>query len=406
MNGISNIIKKELTRVFMDKKLVISLFILPVLLIVGVYALIGQLQASFLNNIEEHTPIIYIQNEPEGFDEYIGSTGFTADIEYMKVTDDTKEIKNKIIEGTIDAFVVFEGGFLNKTTNYKEGDAIPEVKTYYNPSEEYSSLARNSFVEMVINSYQKKLLSQRIGNLDNIIVFNVDLDPSSSIILDEEKATGRLLGIMLPYFITMMLFAGAMSLGVDAITGEKERGTLASMLITPLKRSEIVMGKLLSLTILSCMSAAIYAIAMIIAMPMMLESLSGGEKSGVSLQFSAVQMIQLLAIMLSLVFLYVCIVALVAVFAKTAKEASTYVTPIYILVIVAGMITMFQNGDAKQIHFAIPIYGSAVSIQALLVGELSTVPFLTTIGSTVGTSLLIAFIITKAFNSERVMFNA
>ncbi|ROR25684.1 sodium transport system permease protein [Mobilisporobacter senegalensis] len=406
MKTINLIIKKELTRVFADKKLVVSLFVLPVVLIIGIYTLIGQMQKAMLNDIEKHTPIIYIQNEPEGFSDYIKTTGFDAEITGIKADDSLLDYKQKVMEGTIDTIVIFEEGFLDKIINYKEGDLIPEVKTYYNPSEDYSNKARNQFVETVLLTYQKQLLSGRIGNLNNILVFNIDLNPEESVIIDEEKATGKFLGMLLPYFITMMLFAGAMSLGVDAITGEKERGTLASMLITPIKRSEIVMGKLLSLTILSCMSAAVYAISMVIIMPMMLENLSGGETEGVVLTFSSIQIAQLLVIMLVLVFLYVSIVSLVAVFAKTAKEANTYVSPMYILVIVAGMITMFQKGDAGLFYHAIPIYGSAVAIQKLLIGELPVMAFLTTIGSTIVAAGLLVFIITKAFHSEKVMFNA
>lgn len=405
MNPIKLIIKKELTRVFSDKKLVVSLFILPVVLIIGMYALIGQMQQSMLNDIEEHIPVIYLQNEPEGFTDYINEAGFQSKIHKMDHNESINEYKQKIMDGKIDMVVVFEEGFLDKILDYKEGDSIPEVKTYYNPSEDYSNTARSQFVETVLMTYQKKLLGERIGNLDNITAFLVDVDPDTSIVMDEEKATGKFLGMILPYFITIMLFAGAMSLGVDAITGEKERGTLASMLITPVKRSKIVMGKLLSLTILSCMSAAVYAVSMVISMPMMLEDLSGGEAGGASITFNGIQIAQLLVIMLALVFLYVSIVSLVAVFAKTAKEANTYVTPMYILVIVAGMITMFQNGDGKFLSHIIPIYGSTVAIQELLMAELPATEFLATIGSTIVTAGILAFVITKAFNNERVMFN-
>ena len=56
-------------------------------------------------------------------------------------------------------------------------------------------------------------------------------------IINEQKASGQMLATMFPYLITILLFAGTMSLGVDTITGEKERGTMASMLVTPVKRA-------------------------------------------------------------------------------------------------------------------------------------------------------------------------
>lgn len=406
MNGISNIIKKELTRVFKDKKLVFSLFILPVIIMVGVYSLIGKLQTAMMDDVDKHVANVYMQNAPEGFEDFLASVKYTANITYLDGAQDINKVKTDIKSGSADLLVVFDEGFLTSVQGYKEGDGIPQVRTFYNPSEQYSATARSMFIETALTPYQQVLLSQRIGNLDTITVFRIDANAEESIVVDEKKATGKSLGMILPYFITMMLFAGAMSLGVDAITGEKERGTMASMLITPIKRSEIVIGKILSLTVLSCLSAAVYAVAMIITMPKMIESMNGDAASKIAISFSPVQIAELLAIMLSLVLLYVSLVALVAVYAKTAKEANTYISPMYMLVVVAGMITMFQNGKIKPIYHAIPIYGSAASIQKLLMGELPLGELGMTLASTLFLAGVLVALISQAFNSEKVMFNA
>jgi sodium transport system permease protein len=401
------IIKKELTRVFTDKKLVISLFILPVVLIIGMYVLVGTMQTSMSNDIEKHLPIVYIQNAPDDLKKVIAQSKYKADIQYIGEEEDIAGIKAEILNGDTDLLVVFEEDFLNKIKNYKTGGVIPEVKTYYNNSEDYSDTARSNFLSQVIEPFKQQQLAERFGDLGQLAIFQVDRNPETSIIVDEEKATGKLFGTLLPYLITFLLFAGAMSLGVDAITGEKERGTMASMLLTPLKREKIVLGKLLSLSILSCLSAAVYAVTMLISMPIMLKGLGGEKIEGLSIQFSADQIIELLAIMLTLVYLYVSVVSLTAVFAKTAKEAGTYIVPLYTIVLAAGMITMFTGNSEKALGmFAIPVYGSAISIQNLLSGELTLPQFGITIGGTVILAALLTSLITKAFNSEKVMFNA
>ncbi|MDF2610924.1 MAG: putative rane protein [Lachnospiraceae bacterium] len=404
---MKQIIKKELNRVFTDKKLIVSLFILPAVLVVGMYFFIGKMQTAMIDDIENHISSVYIQNEPEGFQDIVEISGFSANIQYMNEKEDVTEIKNGILNGTTDLLVVFEDDFLNKVENYNAGGNIPDVKTFYNPSEEYSGTARNNFLTQVLGIYQQQLLIERFGDLSQLTAFTIDAGPEESEIVDNEKATGKIAGTLLPYFITLMLFSGAMSLGVDAITGEKERGTMASMLLTPLKRKEIVLGKLFSLSILSSLSAAIYAIAMIISIPALLKNLTGGAQEGFNLSFTPVQMIELLAIMLSLVFLYVSIVSLAAVLARTAKEAATFVSPLMIIVMLAGMITMFTgNGVRQLITYAIPVYGSAISIQDLLVGELSMAKFGLTIGGTIAVALVLVALIVRAFNSEKVMFNA
>jgi len=344
---------------------------------------------------------------PEGFKDVMTAAGFNGNIANLEMNADVTEIKNGILKGTTDLLVVFETDFLNKISNYESEGGIPEVKTYYNSSEQYSSAVRNSFVAEVLSVYQQQLLAERFGDLNQLTVFNIDVDPESSIIVDEDKAAGKLIGTMLPYFITLMLFAGAMSLGVDAITGEKERGTIASMLLTPLNRRDIVLGKLLSLSLLSVLSAAVYAVSMIVSMPNILKQLTDGNLNNLSMKFSAEQIIQLFVVMITLVYLYVALVSLVAVLSKTAKEANTYISPMYIAVIVAGMITMFTgSGEIPIERFAIPVYGSALSIQQILAGELTMVQFGAAIGGTLALSVILTFFITKAFNSEKVMFNA
>lgn len=406
MNGIRIVAGKELARVFGDKKLVFSLFIMPALLMFVLYSLMGKAMTGMMDDIETHIPRVYIQNAPEDFDEFTTAMSVEADTTYLKAEDSLDKVKENIKNGSVDLLLVFPENFLETINNYVDGSEIPEVKTYYNPSEDYSSEARSSYADMVLSTYRQNLLAQRIGDLDSLTIFYVDRDESTSIIEDEHKAGGRMLSMMLPYLIVMLLFTGPMSLGVDAITGEKERGTLASMLVAPVKRSEIVVGKIIALSILSCLSAVVYAVSIIISVPRMF---GGAQMDGLggSASFSILQMAQLLLIMLSLVYFYVAIVILIAAFAKTAKEAGTYVSPVYIVVIVAGVLTMFSgNSEMKLPLFAIPVYGSAAAIQRVITRELTAAQFGMAILGTLVMSIILTACITKAFNSEKVMFNA
>lgn len=405
MNGTKNIILKELTRVFTDKKLIFSLFILPGVLIMGMYTIMGNMMKSFESNINEHIPQVYIQNAPENLDRFMDDVDFQAEITYLKASDQIESVKDGILSGDIELLVVFDKGFLNTIRNYSgTGDAIPEVKTYYNTAEDYSNAARDNFVNTVLNAYQQSLLAERLGNMEQLQVFYIDKDPSSSLIVNEEKASGKGISMLLPFLINIMMFQGAMGLGIDAITGEKERGTLSSMLLSPIRRSEIVFGKLVSLAILTSLSAVIYTVSVMIG----LKNLSGGDMGDInSLNFTLIEMLQLLSILMVLVYLFVSLVSLVAVYARTAKEAGTYVMPLMILVMLGSIMTMFSGNMEKGIeYYAIPVYNSAVSIQNLFMGELTMTQYGVTIGTLALLALVVTTMITRAFNSEKVMFNA
>ena len=98
---------------------------------------------------------------------------------------------------------------------------------------------------------------EEIRQLDAVSIFTVNSDNDEAKLQDDSKAGGKMLGMVLPYIISILLCAGAMSLGSDSIAGEKERGTMATMLVLPVKRSHIVYGKLLALMTLSAMTACV-----------------------------------------------------------------------------------------------------------------------------------------------------
>ena len=402
------IIKKELTRVFSDKKLVFSLFILPAVLVIGIYSLMGKMADSMSQDIEEHIPTVYMVNAPGTVKQLTEATGYdeVAEIYWLDTITNSrqKELEAHILDGTAELMVTFEDGFEEKVAAYEQvGDAIPAVTIYYNTTGSYSSAARSTFKTLILDVYKEMLLGARLGNLELLTIY----EENTVVIVDEDKANGEALAMMLPYLITMLLFAGAMSLCVDAITGEKERGTMASMLLTPIKRRELVVGKLVALSLLSAISAVVYAVAMIAAMPMMMKSITDGESIEMNVSFSPMQIFELIVIMITLVYLYVAIVSLVSVIAKNAKEASSYVSPLYILVLVLGMITMFQGGQEKAVViFAVPVYGSALAIQSLMINELTFIQFSLTAAGNVLLAVIVTYAITKAFNSEKIMFNA
>ena len=402
---MKDIFKKEIARVFSDKKMIFSLFILPAIVMIGVYGLMGMMTNKMESDIEEHISVVYVQNAPEGFKEIAAQGGYdrTATITYVAADASAEEIgqiKNDILNGNVDLFVLFDSEFLTKAKAYTNvGDAIPSVKLGFNSTLNYSTAARSMFCSMMLDSYETDLLQNRFGNLELLTVFNTE----DELIVNEDKANGVVLATMLPYFIVMMLFAGSMGLCVDAIAGEKERGTMATMLLSPIKRSSIVFGKLFGLSVLSVLSSIVYAVSMIVAIPMMM-----GDMGMEDVSFSVMQIVELLGIMASLVLFNVSALCLISVFAKNAKEANAYVMPLYMAVIVLGMLTIFNMGGTTPAStlYAIPVYGSSLAIQALVSNELSLVQFGLSVGGNVVCMLLAVVACVKTFNNEKIMLNA
>lgn len=396
MSGISQIFGKELTRVFRDRKMIFSIFLLPVIIMIGIMTLVSHLSSSAQEDVKAHNSIVYIQNAPAGFEEFIKTVDKNCDIFAVNDWDSAKEmIKN----GDADLLIEFPEDFVNMVSGYHAGDVVPQIKTYYNPSEDYSSAAYDAISTGALEVYRQALLSQRVDDMASLSVFTVNSDNPDMIIQDEEKAGGKMLGMMLPYFVTILLFAGAMGIGTDMVAGEKERGTMASLLVSPVKRSSIVLGKVFALMTISGVSSVIYVGAMVAFMPQMM----GQGGLGLNLTLNSKQIAMLAALLISIAFLYSAIIVLFSVFAKTVKEASSYVMPVYMLILVLGITTMFTTKAPQEWSYMVPIYNTSLTLQGILTQEVTMMHYGMTLGITLVLGAVLVGVIAKAFESEKVM---
>ena len=405
MNGLKTIISKELRRVFTDRKLIFSMFILPAIVVIGIMYLTSTLINNMQDKVKEHVSEIVVYQAPEDFVQIAGGTEGIS-VKYISEASRLDTAKEQIRSGVIDYVVCFPDGF-EKAVADKNGLVVPEIKTYYNPSEDTRAQAKSNFAP-VIEAYRSKLMADRFGSAEKAVIFTVDsTNPQESSLVDEEKASGKAMGSFIPYFITMIIFAGAMGLGVDSIAGEKERGTITSLLLAPVKRVNIVMGKIISLSILSVLSAIIYMGSMIIAFPMMMSAEGAtSQLGGLNLSLDAVQILQLVVVVIGAVLLYVTIIGIVSVLSRTIKEAQTYITPVYMIIIVAGLVTMFSSDSNNMLFYGIPLVNIAASLRGILTNDLTWMQWLLTVGVTYGMTFILMAAIAKAFKSEKIMFNA
>ena len=403
MNGMNQIFKKEMARVFKDKKMVFSVFLLPVLIMVLIMSIVNGMVDNMMKDIEKHNPIVDVQNEPQSFQEFLKMGKFKYEIKEIQGEKDRSKAEKEILEGEADLIIEFPENLDEQLAAYKEGDKIPQIKTYYNPSEDFSSAAYEEISVGVLENYRQTLLSMRVGNLENIMVFTVNSDNEDMVIQDDEKAGGKVLGMMLPYFITILLFAGALGIGGDMIAGEKERGTMASLLVSPVKRSSIALGKVTALMAISGLSSLVYVAVMAICAPMMMDSMMGGGGNGLDLHLNPQQLLLMGVLLIAIAFFYSSIIALLSVFAKSTKEANSYVMPVYMVVIIVGLLTMFQSGTPETVKYWIPIYNNALVLQGILTQEISTGAYLITMVENLLLGALFTGGIVQAFKSEKIM---
>ena len=403
--GFKVILSKELKRVFGDKKMVFSLFILPIILIAGIYGMMFFLVDKQKSSINEHVSEVFVQNMPDNFSELM-SKHTECNINVIPAGESADTYKDKLLDGTYDLVVVFPENFYENFKNADATSTLPDIKTFYNPSEDNSGEARTRFTETYLEEYKQLLLNERFGSLNYAMVFSVDADNPDMIVQDDGKATGKILGTIIPYLITILIFGGAMGLGVDTIAGEKERGTIANLLISPIKRVDIIMGKIAALAIVSVLSAGVYVISFNGSAVVLSKKSGMGEMfSRLSLNFTSVQIVQFVVLLLGLVLLYVGIIGFVSLMAKNIKEAQSFIMPVYILVMFAGMITMY-SGDVTSGSYMIPVYNTSAAFKGIFERTITMNQYLTSTIITYAFAGVMVCLMAKAMNSEKIMLNA
>lgn len=403
--GFKVIFSKELKRVFGDKKMVFSLFILPIILIAGIYGMMFFLVDKQKSSINEHVSEVFVQNMPDNFSELM-SKHTECNINVIPAGESADTYKDKLLDGTYDLVVVFPENFYENFKNADATSALPDIKTFYNPSEDNSGEARTRFTETYLEEYKQLLLNERFGSLNYAMVFSVDADNPDMIVQDDGKATGKILGTIIPYLITILIFGGAMGLGVDTIAGEKERGTIANLLISPIKRVDIIMGKIAALAIVSVLSAGVYVISFIGSAVVLSKKSGMGEMfNRLSLNFTSLQIVKFVVLLLGLVLLYVGIIGFVSLMAKNIKEAQSFIMPVYILVMFAGMITMY-SGDVTSGSYMIPVYNTSAAFKGIFERTITMNQYLTSTIITYAFAGVMVCLMVKAMNSEKIMLNA
>ena len=203
-----------------------------------------------------------------------------------------------------------------------------------------------------------------------------------------------------PMLVMMMLFTGCISVAPESIAGEKERGTFATMLVTPVKRSHIALGKIAAISVIALLSGACSFLGIMLSLP----KLMGGEATGLGIpSYTFGDYALLFGVVISTVLVMVSLVSVVSAFAKSVKEASGYVGPLTAIVALLGISTMFAENAPVGLFF-IPLLNSAIAMGEVFSFAVNPLHAVVTLLVNLGGSAVLCFLLTKMFDSEKIIF--
>lgn len=215
-----------------------------------------------------------------------------------------------------------------------------------------------------------------------------------------------LLSLLLPYIMVLAAFFGGVPGAFDMVAGEKERGTLETLLVSPIERRSIVFGKFLAVFLVCTLAACSALLGVVVAVNGNFEALRPlfGQAS---LSFSAIMRILLTFLPLNVTFAAALLV--VSTFARNQREAQSYLMPLTLLVVIPAMFTFFSGfGDrtVRDVTALIPVYSSSNLIRMTLDQGASTQYVAITVLSSSVYALFALWLATRMFLRERVLMRA
>ena len=380
---VLTIFKKELARFFGDRRMALTTILLPGLMIYVLYTFMGNALSSQFSVEDTYRPTAVVENLPDSL-----SAALSQALEIQEEAEPMELGRNQ----KLDLYIRVPAGFDEAVAAYDmaSGKAAPQVEVYYNSAAATSGDGYNLVLE-ILNQYESSLVNKFHVNWNGIY----DL-------ATQEDATGSIFSSMMPMLLLIFLFSGCMAVAPESIAGEKERGTIATLLITPTKRGSIALGKIMALSVISLLSGASSAIGTTLSLP----KLMGAASEQLTVTYGVGDYALLGVVILSTVLLLITLISIVSAFAKSVKEAQTYVTPLMIVVILVGVTAMFGGGAKTELcYYLIPVYNSVQCMVGIFAFSASPVLILTAVAANLAVTGLGVFLLTRMFNSEGIMFS-
>lgn len=390
-NTIFVIIKKELARFFGDKRTAFSTILLPGLMIFLLYNFMGSALSEQYTVDEDYKTICYTSNLPESFEASLEEMNFS--LKKISAEDKLENAKKAITNKKADLLLAFPADFEQRIVTYKttSKEAAPEIGIYYNSSETTSYEAYNKMVQF-LDAYESSITNR----------FDINASETEFDLATKEDSSANFVSSMLPMLLLIFLFSGTISIAPESIAGEKERGTIATLLVTPVKRGGIAIGKILSLSLIAILSGISSTVGTIASLPKLMSASQDGFSGNI---YSVIDYLILAAIIISTVLVMVAMVSLLSAFAKSIKEAQTMSTPLVVVITLIGVTAMFGN-NAKEdlLYYLIPLYNSVQCMISIFKFNINSLHIVVTVISNLLYALAGVFALTKMFKSERIIF--
>jgi sodium transport system permease protein len=399
-HAISVVYRKELREWLRDRRTLISTVLVPLLafpiLITGMIYMSDVLIKGAKKEIPK-VMIIHGEDSPE----VVAALRANKDLEVVPYAANWKDqISEKQIRAAVDIPEGFQAALEKGTPeiiqiHYYEG----EIKSEFGAGHVEDSLKtyRDDFVKKSLES--KHLPASLISPFDT----------KKDNVAPPEKVGGATIGSFIGYMVIILSMTGAIYPAIDLTAGEKERGTMETILSSPVSRLDLVLGKFLLVFSASLTTAILAVTSMGLSFAYMghaISSQSNSSSGGLTVNLGLTSVVAVFLMALPLSVLFSAVLMTIALFAKTYKEAQSYLTPMTFVVVIPAVASVLPGVELTPKLALIPILNTSLICKEIITGTYHWGSIAVIFASTCVYAAAAIFIAVKTFQRESVLFRS
>ena len=395
MNIILSIFKKELIDVLRDRRTLFFMVVIPVVVMPLLIFISLKFQEYQNKKSEEKILNIALVNES-------GDTKIRDYIVNQKGVNLIEDIDADSLEAGIKSDSLQGGLYIGR--NFLDDistNQMGAIEIYYKSSDLMSKAKRR--INNALEQYKNEIVTDRLSQynlgqdlLEPIEIINRDMST-------KKETVGKLVGGLIPYMLVMFIFLGAMYPAIDLGAGEKERGSLETLLSSPATKFEITMGKLMVVSLTGLASGLISVIG--ISFPMyFIDNIPEQIKSTVLEIISPFMIISIIFLMIPIAIFFASMLLSISFYARSFKEAQSLMGPLNIIIIVPLMLTLGPGIEIDHITALIPLINVGLLTKEILAGSVEPIYFIETLSSLLFFAAIGIRFSVYWFNKENTIF--
>lgn len=390
---------KEIVGAVRDRRTLLLTILFPLVFYPLLISILGRFTAAERTRIEEMVPTVVVADlaQDETFRDHLARTELFRPSLARDRGEGLADLKARV--GQVMMTVEKQGG----------GPGLGlRVTLAYDQTDQAAAVAAGR-VRDFLQGYLKDVLREKLDALG----LNLDQISPPLVVEVEDVASGESVGRMLlsrllPYFMVLAILTGAMGLGAEITAGEKERGTIATLLVSQLSRTEIVLGKFFTILAVSLVSSVLSAVGLLLGLRFSGGGLApaGLGASGVTFSLGPGALGWMLAVLVPLAVILAALVLIVGSFARNQKEATTYLMPVYMVIVLVGIVSMTGGITFAGTRFLVPVANALYLLQEIILGDFPIAHLVYTLLANAACGALLIAASIGLFKREAVLFRS